>query len=63
MICAAVSGLMVTKTRLRHDQVKPDQQRHAVIFMPLQRMQMMVATMLSAVPMEPMPLRRMARVQ
>ena len=29
MICAAVSGLMVTKTRPRHDEVEPDQQRHA----------------------------------
>ncbi len=29
MICAAVSGLMVTKTRLRHHQVEPHQQRHA----------------------------------
>ena len=31
--------------------------------MPLQRMQMMVVTMFSAVPMDPMPLRKTASVQ
>jgi len=34
-----------------------------LIFMPLQRMQMMVVAMFKAVPIEPMPLRKTASVQ
>ncbi len=63
MICAAVSGLTATNTRQLHHQISQTNSGMRVNFIPLQRMQIVVVTMFSAVPVVPMPLSRIDSVQ
>src|SRR5580693_8130327 len=63
MICAAVNGLTATNTNPDITRYNQTSSGSRLIFMPLQRMQMIVVTMFKAVPIDPTPLRKIDSVQ
>ena len=63
IICAAVNGLTATNTKKLATSISHTNKGRRIIFIPLQRMQIVVVTIFSAVPVLPMPLSRIDSVQ